>query len=190
VRKKLDEYGYTHTESILNEWNYVKGWDNFIYSVKHILSIKGAAFYAAYMCGAQSTTSIDMLMYYNATPSVYNGLFDYYTNEPLKGYYSFRMFNELYKLGTACESSVDANGLYAAAATNGADRAVMISYFTDDDDCTESQEIHLDFKGEEKIYEMLLLDSRLDCEAIGTVKAGETIQMMPNTVCLLRAYTA
>ena len=42
VRNILDKNGYTDTESILNEWNYNKGWDNFVYSVKQIISIKGA----------------------------------------------------------------------------------------------------------------------------------------------------
>ena len=26
TRKVLDDFGYTETESILNEWNYVRGW--------------------------------------------------------------------------------------------------------------------------------------------------------------------
>lgn len=36
VRKKLNEYGYTNTESILNEWNYIKIRNEFLYSVKQI----------------------------------------------------------------------------------------------------------------------------------------------------------
>jgi hypothetical protein len=155
--------------------------------MKHILSIKGAAFTAANMCGGQNDTSIDMLMYYDARPSAYNGLFDYYTNEPLKGYYPFKMFNELYKLGAAYRCKTDAAGIYAAAAKNGEDAAVMITYFTDDDACTEERELLLDFDGGAACYEMLLLDSHRDCEGIGSVNAGDTIRMMPNTVCLLRA---
>jgi hypothetical protein len=187
IREMLDAHGYTDTESILNEWNYIRGWDQFLYSMKHILSIKGAAFSAANMCGGQNDTSIDMLMYYDARPSSYNGLFDYYTNEPLKGYYPFKMFNELYKLGSAYRCKTDAAGIYAAAARDGDTSAVMIAYFTDDDACTEVRELTLDLKNGADAYEVLLLDSEKDCEGIGSVNAGDTIRMMPNTVCLLRA---
>ena len=50
----------------------------------HFLSIKGATFTSAWMRGCQNDTSIDMLMYYDARPCRYNGLFDFYTNVSLK----------------------------------------------------------------------------------------------------------
>ena len=187
VRNKLDEYGYTATESILNEWNYIKSWDEFVYSVKHIISIKGAAFSAACMCGCQNDTAIDMLMYYDARPCGYNGLFDYYTYAPLKGYYAFGMFNELYSLGNACRCTADNKNIYAAAAENGSKSAVMISYYTDDDECKEKCVVELDFKGGSDTYEILLLDDSHNAESIGTVNAGEKLEMQPNTVCLLKS---
>ena len=185
VRQMLDEYGYTATESILNEWNYIKAWDRYAYSVKQIISIKGAAFTAACMCGCQSNTTVDMLMYYDARPSTLNGLFDYYTNAPLKGYYPFRMFNELYRLGTACRCRADGADIYAAARGDSG-RAVMIAYYTDDDDCREPCDITLSFS-EGGTYELRLLDSGHDNEQIGTVTAGEVVRLYPNTVCLLSA---
>ena len=187
VRSKLDEYGYTKTESILNEWNYIKSWSDFVYSSKHIRSIKGAAFSAACMCGCQNDTSVDMLMYYDARPSSYNGLFEYHTNEPLKGYYPFKMFNVLYRLGTACRCRVEGEGLYAAAAKNDAERAVMLSYFTDDDACTECREVRLDLCGAKEAYELYLLDAQNDADLVGTVRDGESLSLAPNTVCLLLA---
>lgn len=187
IKNKLKEYGYEQTESILNEWNYIRGWDQFIYSVKHIISIKGAAFYAACMCGCQNDTSIDMLMYYDARPSAYNGLFDFYTKEPLKGYYSFKMFNTLYRLGTACKCKADGKFIYAAAAKNQTENAVMISFYTDDDNCKDICDIELDFHNCSKEYEMFLLDKDNDAQCIGKVSAGEVIQLKPNTVCLLKS---
>ncbi len=187
IKAKLKEYGYAQTESILNEWNYIKGWDQFVYSMKHILSMKGAAFNAACMCGCQNNTAIDMLMYYDARPSRYNGMFDFYTNEPLKGYYPFRMFDVLYGLGTACECVADGNGIYAAAAKNEADTAVMISYYTDDDTCAEPCDIRLDLKCENQRYAMFLLDGQKNAEREGTVARDGKIQLMPNTVCLLKS---
>lgn len=53
------------TESILNEWNYVKNWtDRYIYTIKAIHGIKGAAFMMATISEA-AYSSIDMLMYYD-----------------------------------------------------------------------------------------------------------------------------
>jgi len=52
VRSLLDKHGYTETESILNEWNYVRGWvEDFVYSIECIISEKGAAFTAAPLAG-------------------------------------------------------------------------------------------------------------------------------------------
>ena len=45
IKTLLNKYGYENSESILNEWNYVKGWtDEFLYTIKMIHGIKGAAF--------------------------------------------------------------------------------------------------------------------------------------------------
>ena len=56
--------------------------------------MKGAAFTAAVMCAAQNSP-VDMLMYYDARPCVFNGLFDFYTYDKLKTYYVFKMFKYL-----------------------------------------------------------------------------------------------
>ncbi len=127
-----------------------------------------------------------MLMYYDARPSAYNGLFDFYTYAPLKGYYPFKMFNTLYELGDACKCLSDDGNIYAAAAKNEESKAVMISYFTDDDNCTAVRDIALDFVGIDDKFELFLLDSDNDAESVGTVLAGEHIKMSPNTVCLLK----
>ena len=185
VRRMLDQYGYTHTESILNEWNYIRSWDEFIYSMQHILSIKGAAFTAACMCGGQNNTAIDMLMYYDARPSRYNGLFDFYTYAPLKGYYPFKMFNVLYQLGNACRCTAEDACIYAAAAKDEHGSAVMISYFTDDDDCHAEKRIQLNLLSGAQEYDVMLLDAAHNAEALQCVAASGEIVLQPNTVCLL-----
>ena len=87
VQALLERHGFGGVENILNEWNYVRGWDrDFVYSVKQISGLKGASFTLACMCEAQKS-SIDMLMYYDARPSAFNGMFSPFTLEPLKGYY-------------------------------------------------------------------------------------------------------
>ncbi|MBO5229857.1 MAG: hypothetical protein J6B52_00395, partial [Clostridia bacterium] len=86
IKVLLNKYGYENSESILNEWNYVKGWEEeFVYTLKAIHGIKGASFTLACMCTSQRSP-IDMLMYYDTRPSVFNGVFDFYTYEKLKGY--------------------------------------------------------------------------------------------------------
>ena len=134
VRKMLDEAGYPETESILNEWNYVSGWngEDWIRSLKAEKGLKGAAFTASTMCACQKTP-LDLLMYYDARPCAMNGMFcTDFVCECLKGYYPFVMFNTLYRLGAEVESHGDDGGWVCAAVGKG-EAAVMVSRFTDDD---------------------------------------------------------
>ena len=188
VREKLDKAGYTETESILNEWNYVCGWtDRFIESIEAIISIKGAAFTAACMALCQYS-SVDMLMYYDARVSTaFNGMFDFYTLRPLKGYYPFPMFNRLYRLGTAVECKSENPDICAVAAKNNdGESAIMISYFCNEEDGADI-EITLDLSEKGKPYEIYILDEKHNCELCGNVTSGEKITLKPNSVLLLNS---
>ena len=186
IRRKLDAAGFTGTESILNEYNYVKGWgEEFTYTIAQIISIKGAAFTAGCMCGLQNE-GLDMLMYYDARPCVFNGMFDYYTLKPLKGYWPFAAFNELYKLGIHCSSSSDDESIYVTAAKNSdGGRAVMIAFF-EDNDKAKSRGITLsgdDFSS----YTFKLLDKHHDLEELplsADVNGDIQIELLPNSVLL------
>ena len=134
VRALMERFGYGEAESILNEWNYVRGWvDEFVYSIKQIIGMKGAAFTAAVMSACQDCGTVDMLMYYDARMTGMNGLFDIYTMEPLKGYYPFYLFANLYGLGMQAEAASDDADLYVTAATDGNQCAAMITYYAEDD---------------------------------------------------------
>ncbi len=134
IRKLLDEFGYKDTETVLNEWNYVRGWtDEFIYSIEQIIGMKGAAFSAACMLECQNNPSIDMLMYYDARPTTFNGLFDMYTYRPLKGYYAFYHFADLYELGDQYSATADDDDIYAVCAQNEDNAAIMLTYYAEDD---------------------------------------------------------
>jgi len=99
IKELLIKYNYSSAESILNEWNYIKGWtDEYIYSIETIHGSKGAAFIMACICEAQKSDAIDMLMYYDTRPSVFNGVFDFYTVKPLKGYYPLYWYGMLYNM--------------------------------------------------------------------------------------------
>ncbi|MBR7137142.1 MAG: hypothetical protein IKC99_03695 [Clostridia bacterium] len=147
MRALLDRYGFTETESILNEWNYVRGWngDDWYYTLKAEKSLKGAAFIAATMC-LEQYEDLELLMYYDARPCGMNGLFSTdLVCDRLKGYYPFQMFNELYKLDCAVAVETDAQ-LYAVAAKGETRAAAMLVHYADDD-ATPAKTVKLDLSG-------------------------------------------
>ena len=145
-RQLLDDNGYTDTESILNEWNYVKGWrdEDWIYSLKMEKSLKGSAFIASTMLMSQKE-AMDNLMFYDARPCGMNSLYcTDFVFECLKGYYPFWMFNQLYRQEHEVESSVEEDGIWVGAA-KGEEQNVMLSYF-DDDDNAPAKQVKVHFK--------------------------------------------
>ena len=180
ARRYLDEKGMKDVPSILNEWNYVTGFapaSEWYYSRKMEKGIKGAAFIGAVMCGGQYEP-LDMLMYYDARPCGMNGMFDTdFPSEPLKGYYPFVMFNELYKLGTAVKAEADCGRIYACAARGEKGFAAMAVHFDDDDEAAARQ-VKLSVRnagtGKKKI-KMYLLDRDNDMRLMREEESeGET----------------
>ena len=163
VKEAMDKYGYGNAESILNEWNYVQGWqgEEFTYSVEQIIGLKGSAFTAAVMCLSQKSDILDMLMYYDARPGAFNGLWDYYTFRPLKGYYPFYWYGMLYDCIAEVRSESDPEDIYTLAGVdeNGKITAT-VTYYTNDDEAP-SKEIKLDFARDGK-YEVYYLDNSHD----------------------------
>lgn len=161
ARKLLDQFGLTETESILNEWNYLDSFkdEQFVSSIRSIIGIKGAAYSAAVMSACQNE-KVDMLMYYDARPSVFNGLFDFYSMRPIKGYYSFLAFSELAKTGSQVSAlSSDEDVYVLASAGNG--RAIQIVYYPSPNEKNAKEKkiiIHADMKK----VRALLLDERHD----------------------------
>lgn len=185
VKKLLEKHGYNKTECILNEWNYVKSWSDPIDYIKAMKGIKGAAFTAAAMCVSQNCKVIDMLMYYDARITTYfNGLFDSDTLEILKGYYPFLMFSELYQRKNQIKCESDDKDIYVLGAANDENSAVMITYYTTDEDAKEKNVI-IDFD-KDCVYECLLLDNEHDMTLIKEVKSQTEITMKPDSVILLR----
>lgn len=174
IRDLLDKHGYTKTESILNEWNYVLDWsgEEIIYSHEQKRKEKGASFTLATMCASQYAP-IDMLMYYDARPRTsWNGMFDdMAVGRVLKGYYPFPMFNTLYRLGSCVEVSADKN-LYLCGAKNDEDGAVAISHFNDDDNALPV-DCNIDisgFGGENGVeVEIFVLDKTKNLESAGKI---------------------
>ena len=137
-REMLDRHGYGKAESILDEWNYLKGWtDEFPYTCRMISDTKGAAFAAAALSLGQ-TAPIDMLMYYDARPgTVFNGLFDLYTLKPRPAYSAFLAWSWLRDLGMQVSASVtgapSGETVVATAAQKNGRTGVLVTRYTDDD---------------------------------------------------------
>ncbi|MBQ9784559.1 MAG: hypothetical protein IJW29_03560 [Clostridia bacterium] len=188
VQAALDQYGYGDAESICNEWNYVKGWsEEFVYSIKQIIGIKGAAFSASTMIFAHATT-MHMMMYYDARPTAFNGLFDFYTSEPLKGYYPFVMWSKLRELGSTVALEND-DSRVAAIAAKGADGkgAVMLSYFCEDDSVSDPVEMEIALDNLDiKTLTEYPLDRERTCEAVSrTARGTQKVTLYPNSVTFL-----
>ena len=86
------------------------------------------------MCAMQDSDE-QMLCYYDARigVSIYGGMFNPITYEPFCTYYSFYAFGQLYALGNQVHCTVDADNVYALAASNENERAVVISNISGED---------------------------------------------------------
>ena len=133
-RALLDENGYTKTETILNEWNYVLGWtaEKFKETLKTIGGLKGSSFVLGAMCVCQAS-SLDMLMYYDARPCSFNGIFGLSGSETLKTYYVFKAFSEVKRLGGYVKPESACDNVYSVSATNGKEHAILLTYYDHDE---------------------------------------------------------
>ena len=125
ARKRLDEAGYTETETTCNEWNCST-------------ELKGTSKHAALICGMMlsfQNTPLDSAMFYDAqcTASAYASLFNPLEKTPFPAYYAFRAYNELYKLGDAVAIETDNSALYALAAKEANKGCLVIANPTDED---------------------------------------------------------
>ena len=194
ARELLDKYGFTETESILNEWNYVREWgaESIRYSHAQKPRIKGASFTLATMCASQKAP-VDMLMYYDARPNTsWNGLFDLSQIErsTTKGYYPFPMFNVLYSLGNEVLSSTDDANTYVCAARNGDCAGVVLTRYNDDDETgAENVTVSLTGLGERTEAQLYLLDAQHDLKSVGRlIFSGDSFEWeteIPNFTCYL-----
>lgn len=165
----LAEYGQAgKVEMILNEWNYVRNWfgEDFEYSIRTVLGLKGASFIAGTMCTGQKS-KLDHMMYYDARPSEWNGMFDIFFRKPLKGYYPFAMYRDLYKMGQQAASEADEVCLYNLAAVDENTCGLMLTYYMDEDEAPARQveiEIQNAYAGGQVEY--YLLDADHDMQLV------------------------
>lgn len=107
VRERLDKYGFTETETNLNEWNP---------SFRKRGTLEDSANVSANFVALQNS-ALDMAMYYQwVFNSNYCGAIDPISDKPFATYYAFWNYGRLYGLGTQVAASTDAEEVYALAA--------------------------------------------------------------------------
>lgn len=190
--KVLEKYGLVgKTELILNEWNYVKGWtgDNYRYSMRAIRGLKGSSFIAGTMCAGQKS-KLDMMMYYDARPCTWNGMFDYYELQPLKGYYPFKMYSQLYEMGECVSAVSNETCVYCVAAEGDKSAGLMVTYYMDDDGAGEKDLwIKFDnFAQKGAVVEYYLLDENHDMELVRSEKVNSDSFTSNLTMSLYSTY--
>lgn len=108
AREKLNEYGFAHTENILNEWN----------PGIHRRGTEADACYILEMMLKLHREPLDMLMYYDGqVHGDYQGLFDPMHHTVFPAYYAIHSFGELYALENEVQS--ETQGIPCIAAANG-----------------------------------------------------------------------
>lgn len=156
----LRQYGYAEAESLYDEWNYVKNWNDMQQATALINSEKGMAFNAAMMTAMQSEPC-NMMNFYAANwqfKGIWNSIFE---QDPTvnnrnggvrimrakKPFYPFLAFNRLYRLGNQSEFHSDDANLYGAAASDGEKGCILVSYFADPDEDPQEKEVRFSLKG-------------------------------------------
>ena len=183
IKKLLIDNGYGDAESILNEYNYIKGWtDQIIYSIKSMIGIKGAAFTMSCITESQKTDCIDMLMYYDTRPSAFCGAFDFYTYERRKGYYPLAWYGKFYDMKRELRCENEPERIYTLCGEDESGKILCVVTNYCDDDNAPSKEIKLDF-GKPGEYEIYLVDGEHDGELIKT--SQELVFNMQNQSLIL-----
>ena len=163
IRKMLDDKGFTETESILNEWNFNRGWDDEsdLYGRRVRPTIKGAAFVAATMCACQNEP-LDMLMYYDLRPNtIWCGPWSPQLYEIRPTYWSLYYWAELADYGTWIESGCDTGNIYTCAALSEDGRKIrlLVARYHVDDNHDTPREIALSLPAGWQVGGLRITDS-------------------------------
>lgn len=128
IRELLDKYGFTKTESILDEWNYLDGWDDQSNAIKVRQSVQGGAFIASSLIAMQYG-SIDSAMYYDGQYEfidIFCGLFDGNGNKRT-GYYSFTFWGKISQLlNQVFAEGKNLSSIYYCAAASDSEKGILL----------------------------------------------------------------
>lgn len=160
VAKKLREKGFTNTENIFNEWNYVDKDPAPEVRWVRMKNHYGASFVAAAFAVLQNSDT-DKAMYYDALPTrAYCGLYEFPSMLTTATFDVFKYFNVLYKLGKQNPAAVSDDKVKILAASDGKEAAVMLANHTG-----EAKIVTLD-SGDVKFSSCLITDANRRSENI------------------------
>ena len=183
VAEVLQRHGFGDIPIHLNEWNYSRSGET-AYSMDALKSHKGASFVSAVMSTAQNE-KVDMLMYYDARPTAWNGIFASY-GDVYKPFYTFTAIRDLIKLKNAAKCECDSD-LYAVASADENESAILLTYYNDDE-ASEDKTVKIDISGMNLAptvkAEFYLIDKSEDltlvCEEYFTADSFSIVKRMKN----------
>jgi hypothetical protein len=125
-------------------------------------------FLLACICAAQDSP-IDMLMYYDTRPSGFNGVFDYYSYAPLKGYYAMYWYGMFYDMAKEIPSSNKIENIYSLCGVDEKGKVLAVLGHYSDDDNAANKQVFVDL-GKKGTYEIYLLDDTHDGTLVTTTE--------------------
>lgn len=136
VRRILDRYGFTSAEHHLNEWN--------LHTEATTRDVPLAAAKTLGFMLMMQNTSTDVMCYYDGGLgySPYRALINPDHGYPYRTYYSFMMFDALYKLKNSVFAESTDSHVFVGAAANGRKAALVIANVND-----EQIKVGLDLSG-------------------------------------------
>ena len=181
VKLRLQAYGFSATENIFNEWNYIDftnpdRWDD-------MKGMIGATFAAAAFVLLQSGP-VDKAMYYDALPARrYCGLYEFPSRRLTRTYWSFAAFNELYQFGTAVSTEPNpVQGVFLLAAKNrtgSKGKILLVNRRLSGVHC------RLNISGMRKIVRARRIDRLRNLEPVPAILPDGSIVLAPASVTLL-----
>lgn len=187
MKEMLVKHGYSDAETILNEWNYVRNFAGAAFKESIITrqGAKGAAFTMSCISAVQKSPALDMLMYYSTLPHVWCGAFDYYTQEPLKGYYPLYWYGMFYDMKCEVRAESEPENIYTLCGVDENGKLLAtITYYTEEDEAAPVKNISVDF-GKKSKYEIYCVDAEHSGELI-KVTSKLKFKMKPCSMILIK----
>jgi len=186
IESLLEKYGYSNSEIHINECNYMEGFEDekFKNTVKAIISNHGAVFNNDTMNRLENT-KLKLLMYYDARKTVFNGIFDYYTLRPLKGYYPIYFWSNLRELENEVEVVISDDKISSIAAIKDDTLEFNICYFNNNYEYSK-EEINLNINDfSYNSYEVRKLDDNSNA-TISNIDITKPFIMEPDSVIYIK----
>ncbi len=190
ARDLLIRYGYGDIPSVLDEWNYSSGGNrqNRAESYRIMKDERGAAFYAAALAALQERSDVSIATNFESdVVKEYCGIFDVdemciggftkgpdflATVKPTKGFYAFKMFNLLYRLGDQVALTTDDESVYATAAAGDDGVGVLAANAS-----SEAKTVAFDLTGIKGKLTVRMTDKNITNKVLNEICVGDSAKL-------------